>query len=121
MCTSSTFSNWCWRIMPRVSFPDAPASERKQGVCATYFIGKASAATIWSRTRLVTGTSAVGIKKNPGSPCTAEQVLFEFRQLPGALQRFGVHQIRHVGLAITVFADVHVEHELDERAVQPRE
>jgi len=26
-----TFSNWCWRIMPRVSLPDAPASDLKTG------------------------------------------------------------------------------------------
>ena len=30
--TSSTLVNWCWRIMPRVSLPAAPASARKQGV-----------------------------------------------------------------------------------------
>src|SRR5437763_410691 len=32
METSSTLSNWCWRIMPRVSLPAAPASARKHGV-----------------------------------------------------------------------------------------
>ena len=32
--TSSTLGNWCWRIMPRVSLPAAPASERKHGVQA---------------------------------------------------------------------------------------
>ncbi len=30
--TSSTLVNWCWRIMPRVSLPAAPASARKHGV-----------------------------------------------------------------------------------------
>ncbi len=34
METSSTFSNWCWRSMPRVSRPALPASDRKQGVSA---------------------------------------------------------------------------------------
>ena len=34
ICTSSTLSNWCWRIMPRVSLPSAPASARKHGVYA---------------------------------------------------------------------------------------
>ena len=34
METSSTFVNWCWRIMPRVSLPAAPASARKHGVQA---------------------------------------------------------------------------------------
>ena len=32
--TSSTLVNWCWRIMPRVSLPAAPASARKHGVQA---------------------------------------------------------------------------------------
>ena len=32
METSSTLVNWCWRIMPRVSLPAAPASARKHGV-----------------------------------------------------------------------------------------
>ena len=30
--TSSILLNWCWRIIPRVSRPAEPASERKQGV-----------------------------------------------------------------------------------------
>ena len=30
--TSSTFWNWCWRMMPRTSRPYDPASLRKQGV-----------------------------------------------------------------------------------------
>ena len=30
--TSSTLSNWCWRIRPRVSRPYDPASRRKHGV-----------------------------------------------------------------------------------------
>ena len=34
METSSTLVNWCWRIMPRVSLPAAPASARKHGVQA---------------------------------------------------------------------------------------
>ncbi len=38
--TSSTFENWCWRIMPRVSLPAAPASERKHGVHAVMRIGQ---------------------------------------------------------------------------------
>ncbi len=39
METSSTLENWCWRIMPRVSLPAAPASERKHGVCAVRRMG----------------------------------------------------------------------------------
>ena len=32
--TSSTLSNWCWRISPRTSAPYEPASLRKHGVYA---------------------------------------------------------------------------------------
>ena len=38
------------------------SSDRKQGECATYFNGRSSGSRIWSRTRFVTGTSAVGIR-----------------------------------------------------------
>ena len=106
--------------MPRVSLPAAPASDRKHGVCATYFMGKAAASMIWSRTRLVTGTSAVGIRKKPGSPRTANRSCSNFGSWPGALQRRGVHEIGHVRLAIAMLAHVQIEHELGERAMQPR-
>src|SRR5260370_1045872 len=58
--TISTFENWCRRMNPRVSFPAAPASERKHGVYAVYLSGKRSASRISSRWRLVSGTSEVG-------------------------------------------------------------
>ena len=51
--------------MPRVSLPDAPASERKQGVSAVSRSGSSSSAVICSRTRLVSDTSAVGISQRP--------------------------------------------------------
>ena len=60
--TSSTFSNWCWRIMPRVSRPPLPASERKHSEWAAIRSGRRSASTICSRTMLVSGTSEVGIR-----------------------------------------------------------
>ena len=59
--TSSHFTNWCWRIMPRVSRPAEPASARKHGVSAVKRSGSSSSERICSRTRLVSGTSAVGI------------------------------------------------------------
>ena len=40
----------------------APASERKHGVCVTSFIGSCFGSTMLSRTRLVAGTSPVGIR-----------------------------------------------------------
>ena len=45
METSSTLENWCWRIMPRVSLPAAPASARKQGVYAVTRIGSSASST----------------------------------------------------------------------------
>ena len=60
--TSSTFWNWCWRIMPRVSRPADPASERKQWVRAVSRSGRSSSEVIASRTRLVRDTSAVGMR-----------------------------------------------------------
>ena len=60
--TISTFWNWCWRSMPRVSRPALPASERKQGDSAVKRSGSAASAMMSSRTRLVSGTSAVGIR-----------------------------------------------------------
>jgi hypothetical protein len=37
--TSSTLSNWCWRMSPRTSRPWLPASARKHGVYAAYATG----------------------------------------------------------------------------------
>ena len=51
--------------MPRVSRPDAPASERKQGVSAVKRSGNSSSAVICSRTKLVSETSAVEISQRP--------------------------------------------------------
>ena len=65
--TSSTLVNWCWRIMPRVSLPAAPASARKHGVSAVNRIGSSASSTIDSRTRLVSGTSAVGMSQKSSS------------------------------------------------------
>ena len=47
-CTISTLSNWCWRIIPRVSRPYEPASERKHGVCA---VSRSGSASSWRRYR----------------------------------------------------------------------
>ncbi len=65
MLTSSTLRNWCWRSMPRVSRPAAPASLRKHSLSAVTRIGNCASGTIWSITRLVSGTSLVGISQRP--------------------------------------------------------
>ncbi len=49
--------------MPRVSWPAEPASERKHGVSAVKRSGSSSSSRICSRTRLVSGTSAVGMSQ----------------------------------------------------------
>ena len=50
-----------------------------------------------------------------------ELVFLELGQLAGADQRLRFHEIRYVRLRVAVFAGVRVEHELDERALQPCE
>ena len=49
-----------------------------------------------------------------------EHVLLELRQLPGALEDFAVDDVRRVALGVAVLLRLRVEHELRERAVQPR-
>ena len=49
-----------------------------------------------------------------------EQVLFEFGQLPRAEEAGRIHQEGRQHLGIAVLAGVHVEHEVDERALELR-
>jgi hypothetical protein len=49
-----------------------------------------------------------------------EKILLELRQIAGALQRSAVGQERRLDFAVSVLARVNVEHEVDERARQPR-
>ena len=48
--------------MPRLMRPALPASRRKQGVYAAILMGSSLSCKMVSRYRLVTGTSAVGIR-----------------------------------------------------------
>ena len=116
--TSSTLVNWCWRSMPRVSRPAEPASARKHGVRAVKRRGSSSSRRMLSRTRLVRGTSAVGMSQC--SPCL-ELVVRELRQLRRAEHRLVAHQERRRHLRVAVLARVQVEHELPERPLQPGE
>ena len=50
-----------------------------------------------------------------------EKVLFELGQLPGADQRRAVHQVGNVRFSVAMVADVQVEHELRESAMEPRQ
>ena len=74
-----------------------------------------------SRTRLVAGTSAVGIRKKPCSPCTRNRSASNFGSWPVPCSADAMHQVRHVHLGVAVLARVQVEHELRQRAVQPRD
>ena len=56
-------------------------------------------------------TSAVG---------AAEKVLGKLGQLAGAEERFGVDHERRQHFFVAVLLGVHVEHEADQRALQPR-
>jgi hypothetical protein len=73
---------------------------------------------------LVSGTSAVGIRcrDQVQVPVSGdlEEVLFELRQVAGAAQRIGIDQERRFDLEVSVVTRVHVEHEVDQRAGQPR-
>ena len=59
-----------------------------------------------SRTRFVTGTSAVGIRIEALLALHAEQVRLELRQLTRALQRTAQHEIRHVELGVAMLSRV---------------
>ena len=50
-----------------------------------------------------------------------EELLLELRQLPGAEHRVGVHEVRQPQLRVAVLARLHVEHELRDRALEPRQ
>ncbi len=49
-----------------------------------------------------------------------EQVGFELRQLPGAVHGVGIDQERRQHLGVAMLAGVQVEHEVHQRALQPR-
>ena len=49
-----------------------------------------------------------------------EEVGLELRQVAGAQQGGGVHQVRRIDLGVAVFARMQVEHEVDERAHHAR-
>jgi hypothetical protein len=48
-----------------------------------------------------------------------EQIRLELRQLPGAAQRLGLDQDRRVDLAVSVLFRVQIEHEADDRPLEP--
>ena len=75
--------NWCWRSMPRVSLPAAPASARKHGVSAVTRRGSSSSAMMASRTRLVSETSAVGMSQKSSSHATAVEIAGHRRPFSG--------------------------------------
>ena len=76
--------------------------------------------SISSRWRLVSGTSAVGMRIQIPVAGDLEQVLLELRQVAGADERRRSDEKRRLHLGVAVLARVQVEHERDERARQPR-
>ena len=50
----------------------------------------------------------------------AKKIGGKFRQLPGAIHRFGIHQIRRQNLGVSVLARVQIEHEVHQRPLQLR-
>ena len=48
-------------------------------------------------------------------------VIFEFRKLAGTAHRIGINQIRRVNLGVAMLLRMHIEHELRQRAMQPRQ
>ena len=74
-----------------------------------------SPSRISSRWMLVTGTSAVGIRKR-SSAGDAVEVLLELGQLTGAGQRGAVHQVGRRDFGVAVLPGVQIEHEAGEGA-----
>ena len=50
----------------------------------------------------------------------AKQIFLEFRQLPCAAHRIGIHKIGHIHFDITMNIGMRIEHELRERTMQAR-
>ena len=68
---------------------------------------------------LVTGTSAVGISQKSW-PSHLNRSSLNLGKLAGAEEALRVHQEGRQHLGVAVLAGVHVEHEIDERALQLR-
>ena len=64
----------------------------------------------------------LGRRRQPDNRCLShlEQILLELRQLPGAVEARRVDHERRQHFGIAVLARVHVEHEVDQRALQLR-
>ena len=62
----------------------------------------------------------MGIEIEIPVPADLEEILLELRQVAGAAQRRGVHEKRRLDLGIAMLTGVELEHEVDQRARQPR-
>ena len=104
--------------MPRVSLPAAPASRRQHGVYAAYRTGSWSASRISSRSRFVTGTSAVGhqVQLVAGDDV---HLVFLVRDLAGAAGARRVDHGRRPHLGEAVLGRVDVEEPADEAPLEP--
>ena len=116
MVTSSTFSNWCWRISPRVSRPAEPASDRKHGVSAVSRIGSSAAVRICSRTLLVRLTSDVEISQRPSVVWNRSSANLGSCPTPNTASSRTRNGVAHSSYPA---ATCRVEHELAQRPVHP--
>ncbi len=117
--------------MPLVSLPAAPASERKHAVYAVKHIGSRAIIqnliAIEIRHRNLGGRNEPVVRVLVLAPCRAlqirfrgaEQIFCELRQLARPEQAAAVHDERRKHLGIPVLPDVHVEHEIGQRPLQP--
>src|SRR2546423_7444164 len=119
-CTSSTLSNWWLRIMPRVLAGCARLGTETRRVRHPF-----QRQTLGGHDLLAhqVGERHLGGRNEVERRLAAyrEQILLELRQLPGADERLGLHQVRNLHLGVAMLARVQVQHELRQRAVQARE
>ena len=72
------------------------------------------------RCRFVSGTSAVGIRYRSQSPAILNRSCSNFGRLPVPRSASRVDEERRLDFGVAVLARVQVEHEVDERAREPR-
>ena len=137
METSSTLENWCWRIMPRVSLPAAPASARKQGVQAVY--AQRQLGLVDDLLADEIGQRHLGGGNEPDDRtapllnllclhhvclqrrAVPKLIISKLRQLRGAEHGVVTHEQRRIDFGVAVLARMQIEHELGERPFEPRQ
>ena len=105
--------------MPRVSFPAAPASERKHAVQAQTLMRQLVGVERFVAVQA--GQFHFGRGREPQiGAFEMKHVRREFRQLADAGERRGVDDKRRQNFRVAVLARVHVEKEIRDGALEPR-